>query len=374
MADFEILSCTIMRGGTSKGIFLKEEELSRNLQKREQQILSVFGSPDKRQIDGLGGADVLTSKLAIIGRSTIEGADIDYTFGQVSIDKPIVDFKGNCGNISAAVGPYAIDNGLVKAVEPYTTVNIHMTNTNKILKAKVQVKDGKAVTNGEYKIDGVPGTGSKIELDWSDCTGGVSGAILPTGKVVDHIIVEDQSFEVTLIDAGNPVVFITSSCLGVNFDSDFTNDAKTMALIEKIRSKAAEIFGLVEAASDATEKSPYNPFFAVVAKKQNYVGMNGLTVNEDKVDFRAKIIFMQSLHKAYPITGTIATGIAAKLKGSIVNALIVNGQFINQDHVNIGHPSGIVSTKIVLDEKGKAKVAEVYRTARKIMEGKVFIN
>lgn len=363
-----------MRGGTSKGIFLKEEELSIDPIIRDKQILRVFGSPDKRQIDGLGGADVLTSKLAIIGKASIEGADIDYTFGQVAIDKPIVDYKGNCGNISAAVGPYAIDNGLVKAVEPFTTVRIHMTNTNKILKAQVPVENGKVKTQGDYQIDGVPGTGAKIQLDWSDCTGGVTGKVLPTGNVADQIKIDDRVFEVTLIDAGNPVVFITAGCLGIDIDSDFTSDEKTMLLIEEIRSKAAEMFGLVKKASDATSESPYNPFFAVVDGKDNYIGLNGLAVEKKEIDFRSTIIFMQSLHKAYPITGTIATGVAAKIKGSIVNKIISKEPFIEKDIVKIGHPSGIVSTKIILKENGEVETAEVYRTARKIMEGQVFIN
>lgn len=159
---------SICRGGTSKGIFIRKNELPTDLEERNNVIRKIFGSPDRRQIDGLGGADVLTSKLAIIGPATRDDADVDYTFGQVSFDTDLVDYGGNCGNISAAVGPYAIDAGLVNITEPVTTVRIHQTNTNCILIAEVEVKDGKACVNGDISLDGVPGTGSKILLDFYD--------------------------------------------------------------------------------------------------------------------------------------------------------------------------------------------------------------
>ena len=163
--EMEMLRCWIVRGGTSKGVFIMENELPKDPKLRDDVILAIYGSPDVRQIDGLGGADSLTSKLAIIGPSSVENADVDYTFGQVSMTDHFVDYGGNCGNISSGVGPFAIDTGLVKPVEPVTTVRIHMTNTHKILKARVQVKDGKAVVNGDYKIAGCPGTGAKIVID-----------------------------------------------------------------------------------------------------------------------------------------------------------------------------------------------------------------
>ena len=166
----EVISvkCSIVRGGTSKGIFILENELPSDPVLRDKYVLEIFGSPDVRQIDGLGGADVLTSKLAIVGPSSREDADVDYTFGQVSFVDAKVDYKSNCGNISAGVGPFAIDNGLVKAVEPYTTVRIHQVNTDSIINAKVEVKDGRAVIEGGLHIDGVPALGSTVELDFSD--------------------------------------------------------------------------------------------------------------------------------------------------------------------------------------------------------------
>ena len=188
--DMEMLRCAIVRGGTSKGIFIMKNEYPEDLAKRDAVILAMYGSPDVRQIDGLGGADVLTSKLAIISPSTRPGADVDYIFGQVSFETAFVDYRGNCGNISSAVGPFAIDEGLVAPVEPITTVRIRMTNSDRILIAEVPVKDGKALIDGDYAIDGVPGTGAKIAMDWSDVVGGITGKLLPTGNARDTIEVD----------------------------------------------------------------------------------------------------------------------------------------------------------------------------------------
>jgi len=176
-----------MRAGTSKGIFIKDSELPKDQNERDQRILKIFGSPDIRQIDGLGGADPLTSKLAVIGEPSRDDADVDYTFGQVSYVDAKVDYSGNCGNISSGVGPYAVDEGLVKVEEPYTIVRVHNTNTGKILVEKVRVEKGKSKINGDYSIAGVPGTGEKIEIDFSDTAGSKTGKLLPTGNVIDKI-------------------------------------------------------------------------------------------------------------------------------------------------------------------------------------------
>lgn len=185
MSEMLRVRCAILRGGTSKGIFLHENDLPRDRVLRDRMILAIFGSPDVRQIDGLGGADPLTSKLAIIGPSSRPDADVDYTFGQVSIKEPLIDYSGNCGNISAAVGPFAIDEGLVRAQEPVTYVRIHNTNTGKIIVAEVPVQNGKAKVTGDYQIDGVPGTGAKIMLDFAGTAGAATGRLLPTGRPID---------------------------------------------------------------------------------------------------------------------------------------------------------------------------------------------
>ena len=208
---FENISvpCHIIRGGTSKGIFFRENDIPEAGKERDEFILRVFGSPDARQIDGLGGANSLTSKVAVLGVSNRKDADVDYTFGQVSFAAKVIDWKGNCGNISSGAALYAVDMNLVKPVEPYTVVRIYNTNTDKLIIAKVPVKNGKTVSTGTYKIDGVPGTGAKITLDFLEPAGSVTKKLLPTGHPTDCIdLGEKGKFDVSIIDAANPVVFL----------------------------------------------------------------------------------------------------------------------------------------------------------------------
>ena len=212
----ELIRCTIMRGGTSKGIFFHRNDLPKVEALRDKVILRIFGAPDVREIDGLGGADPLTSKVAIIGPATRPDCDVDYLFGQVSMAEPMIDWKSNCGNLSAAVGPYAIDEGLIDAVSPVTMVRIHQVNTGKVITAEVLVRGNRAEVEGNHVIDGVPGTGAKLVLDWADSAGALTGKLLPTGNVVDVLPVEGLGdFEVSLVDAAIPVVFIDAVMLGL---------------------------------------------------------------------------------------------------------------------------------------------------------------
>lgn len=372
------IKCTIMRGGTSKGIFIMENELPQDQQKRDEMICRIFGSPDIRQIDGLGGADVLTSKLAIIGPSQRADADVDYTFGQVSFEKKFIDYKGNCGNISAAVGPYALDKGLVKAVEPVTTVRIHLTNSGQILTAQVPVADGKAKIDGTCRIDGVPGTAARIDLDWSDIIGTVCGKLLPTQNAKDIFEIEGKQYEVSLVDAGNPLVFIHAESLGmsgIETPAEIEDNKVLMALIEKIRAKAAVCFGLVEREEDAYEQSPYNPFFAIVSAPSDYQCFNGNCVKKQEVDLVSRLLFMHHMHKTYPITGTVCTGAAMKIPGSIPWELM-DPSAREKESLHIGHPAGILEVQAKAQGEGiqvQMESIKVYRTARMIMDGTVYV-
>lgn len=376
--EVEAIRCSVVRGGTSKGIFLMSNDLPSDPEKRDAVIRAIFGSPDIRQIDGLGGADVLTSKLAIIAPPTKEGADVDYTFGQVSFENETIDYKGNCGNISSAVGPFAIDAGMVTAVEPVTTVKIHLTNSGKILTAEVPVKDGKAAVEGDYAIDGVPGTGAKITMDWSDAVGAFTGKLLPTGNAKDILETEKGKFEVSLVDAGNPLVFIKAESLGMigtETPQEIESNKELMETIELIRGQAAVKFGLVKKAEEAADKSPYNPFFAIVSKPAAYEGLNNVKVEEGDVDMVSRLLFMLRMHKAYPITGTVCTGAAARVKGSVVWD-VLREEAKSRDVVRIGHPGGVIPVEVQGRSDGKnteiTKIG-VYRTARKIMDGLVYI-
>lgn len=374
--------CSIVRGGTSKGIFIMENELPKDREARDDLICRIFGSPDIRQIEGLGGADVLTSKLAVIAPSSREDADVDYTFGQVSFDKKMIDYKGNCGNISAAVGPYAIDHGLVKAVEPVTTVRIHLTNSGQILTAQVPVKDGKAKVSGDCRIDGVPGTGARIDLDWSRIIGTVSGKLLPTGSPKDQIRIDtpegERIYEVSLVDAGNPLVFIRAESLGMKgteTPDEIESNGELMETIEKIRDKAALLFGLTEKEGEAREKSPYNPFFAIVSPPQDHNCFNGEKIKEEEVDLVSRLLFMLHMHKAYPITGTVCTGAAMKIPGSIPWEAM-RPEAREREALRIGHPSGLLEVKVQAEAAGnevEMKSIKIYRTARTIMDGIVYV-
>ena len=373
------LKCSIVRGGTSKGIFIMENELPKDPELRDKYILEIFGSPDLRQIDGLGGADVLTSKLAIIGPPSRPDADCDYTFAQVSFVDNKVDFASNCGNISAGVGPFAIDMGLVKAVEPVTTVRIHQVNTSSIIVARVQVNNGKNRVNGDCHIDGVPIDGAPIELDFSDSAGGITGKILPTGSVRDKIITEDGSkYEVTIVDAGIPTVFINAKSLnltGTEKPAEIESNLALMKKIEEIRGICAVKAGLLQDASKSVEISPYAPFFAIVSPAADYTTFDNKTVYSKEIDIVSRLLFMQKMHKTHPGTGTVCMGVAARLPGSIVYDTIKEDAKL-RDKIVIGHPAGIIPVISIVEEKAgeyHIKNASILRTARIIMEGNVFL-
>jgi 2-methylaconitate cis-trans-isomerase PrpF len=374
----EMLRCAIVRGGTSKGVFIMMNEYPKDPKKRDAVILAVYGSPDVRQIDGLGGADVLTSKHAIISPSTRPDADVDYTFAQVSIDKAFVDYRGNCGNISSGVGPFAIDEGMVAPVEPITTVRIRMTNCDRILIAQVLVKDGKAMVDGDYAIDGVPGTGAKIAMDWSDAVGGITGKFLPTGNAKDTIVVDGVKYPVSIVDAGNPVVFINAASLkmkGTELPREIESNKRLMETIEKIRGHATVMCGMVDKPENATTKSPYVPFFDIVSPPSDFTTIEGTTVKAGDIDLVVRSLLMQKVHRAIQVSGSLCTGSAARVPGSIVFD-VLRESARTRGTINIGHPSGTFPVEAeaeTVDGKVKIKHLRVFRTARRIMEGYVYV-
>lgn len=372
-----ITPVVIMRAGTSKGIFIKEQDLPKDQNEREALILKIFGSPDVRQIDGLGGADPLTSKLAIIGPSTRPDADVDYTFGQVSYVAPKIDFSGNCGNISAGVGPFAVDEGFVKVVEPVTTVRVHNTNTGKILVENVEVVSGKAKVTGNYAIAGVPGTGSEITIDFSDTAGAATGKLLPTGNVIDKIEVSGVgTIEASLIDAANPVVFVRAKDLGlegIETPAQIDENKRLLSTLEEIRGKAAVMMGLVDTWENAVKDAPAFPMIAYISPAQDYKDFTkGKLIESKEIDFVSRLMFMQVTHKTYAGTATICTGAAARVEGTIVNEAMVAGGKGTESILNIGHPAGIIDIDVAaaLDNGAwKLEKAAISRTARRIMEG-----
>jgi len=376
----ELVKCCIMRGGTSKAIFLLRSDLPKNEDLRDKIIRRIFGAPDLREIDGLGGADSLTSKLAIIGPPTRKGCDVDYLFGQVNMVEPMIDYSSNCGNISSAVAPFAIDEGLVDAVEPITTVRIHQVNTGKVLISEVPVRGNKAEVEGDFAIPGVPEPGAKIALDFSDTAGAKTGKLLPTGNVTDVLHVEEVGdIEVSIVDAGNPAVFLRGKDLGVTCTEtpqEIDSNAELLAKLEKIRSVVTERIGLVSDWRKATSKSPAIPFIGMYAPPTSYKDWStGRQVDENSMDVAARLMFMQKLHKTYAGTGIVCTVAAAMLPGTIVNQVSRRG-VIERGELRVGHPQGVmISEGRVAKESGVfvLKKATFNRTARCLMKGYAFI-
>lgn len=370
-----------MRAGTSKGVFLRDVDLPRDKNERDKTILKIFGSPDIRQIDGLGGADPLTSKVAIIGPPSRPDADIDYTFGQVSYVAPTIDYSGNCGNISSGVAPFAIDEGLVNVKEPYTTVRVHNTNTNSILIQKVQVVNGKAKVLGDCKIAGVPGTGAEISIDFSQTAGAKTGKLLPTGNVKDKMqITNVGELEVSIVDAANPMVFVKSKDIGltgIETPEEIDNNQEILCILEEIRAKAAQRIGMVEDWTQAKEKSPAFPMIAFVSPAADYKDFTtGKQILGEEVDFVSRLMFMQIMHKTYAGTGTICTGAAARIKGTVVNEVMLEKDMGNTSVLRIGHPAGVITIDVEADNEGGSwylQKAAISRTARRIMDGYCYI-
>jgi len=379
----EALRCTIMRGGTSKAIFLREEDIPPPGHERDRLILRVFGSPDKRQIDGLGGADPLTSKLAIIGPPRMLNTDVTYTFGQVEIDRPHVDYHSLCGNISAAVGQYAIESGLVPPVEGITHVRTWNTNLKRLLTIEVPVRDGKPVGLGTYRVPGVPGSGARILIDFSDTAGGATGALLPTGNAVDTLDVPGVgTIEASLIDIGNAHVFIRArdvGLTGIETPAQIDADRALLDRLERIRAAGAVRMGMASSIEAARAETPATPILGMVAPPMDYTShLDGTPVAADSVDLVARLLFMQISHKTYAGTSTVCTGVAARIPGSLV-AEAARPDAAGRIELRIGHPAGVIETEsdVVLAEPGRnhgVRRATLGRTARRILDGTVYVD
>lgn len=390
MADYKPnrkIPCVYMRGGTSKAVFFHDEDLPRDEKQRDKVILSAFGSPDRRQIDGMGGANTSTSKVAVIKKSSRPGIDVDYSFGQVDVMAPIVGKTMNCGNISSAVGPYSIDEGLVKAVEPMTEVHIFNTNTKKEIIAQVPVKDGRAVTEGDFAIDGVPGTGAKVTLKFVAPQGAASGKLLPTGHVKDTIEIDGKVYEYSFVDAANPVIFVHPEDFGVRgteIPSEFNalpNCADICRRLEIIRGTGAIILGFAKDLEDARKNSQTLPKIAFVTKPTDYTAGSGKAIKAAQIDLVGRLFSVNmKMIDAYMGTGAICTITAANTPGTIVNEIVCGGGKHPDNHVThlrIGHPWGIMDAYADLKDKpdGTHTVlsGNLDRTARRIMEGFVYV-
>jgi 2-methylaconitate cis-trans-isomerase PrpF len=370
----------IIRGGTSRGLYARVEDLPADRETRDRMILGLFGTPDHRQIDGLGGADVLTSKFAMIGAPTRDDADLDYTFVQVGIGHPTLDYNGNCGNISAGVALYAVQEGIVPAVEPVTVVRIHNTNTGKIFTGEVPVVAGEAAVEGDCEIAGVPGTGARIKLDYSQTVGSVTGKFFPTGNVCD--IVENVpgrgDVRVTFADLANPVVYVAArdvGLTGIEEPKDFAVGTPINAMLEYIRSQAAVVFGLTDDWQKATLDCSLFPLLTVVQEPKAFLTYGTeQKIEAGDMDIAVRMLCLQQMHKAYAGTGTANLGATAFVPGTVVNDMLDPGA---KGKVRFGHPTGVSVVEAEVSDAGEAgwvPTRVIYeRTARRIMDGTAYV-
>ena len=378
MSEQRFIPAVFMRGGSSKGVFFHAKDVPADRAALDPVLLSVLGSPDPygRQLDGMGGGISSLSKGVIIGPPTREGADVDYTFAQVSVDKPVVDWKGNCGNLSAAVGPFAVDEGLVQAADGEALVRIHQVNTKKLIHARFPVQDGRAAVKGGFAIAGVAGTGARIRLDFLEPGGTQTPHVLPTGNAVDTLDVPGLGpLRASLVDAANPAVFVDARDLGLTgaeLPEQIEARAELMALLDRIRRAAGVAMGLA-ATPEAVGLA--SPRVAVVAPPLAAPTLDGQVMDPKGHDITIRMLSMERPHRAVPMTGAMGLAVACRIEGSIPHALMVPGP--RPEEIRVAHASGMVAVGAEVrrtNTKGWfAESAVVFRTARRLMQGQVAI-
>lgn len=360
------LPISILRGGTSKGVYILERDLPEEKGQWDGILLRLMGSPDEKQIDGLGGGQSVTSKVAIIKNSEREDADVDYTFAQVSVDKAIVSYSGNCGNISSGVGPFALEQGLVEMKEGMTSVRVYNTNTDRIIVEDVRTEQGHVVYDGDFCLAGVPGTASPIRLRFLNPAGTLGRGLLPTGNAAD--VLEVPGFgpvEASLIDAANPLVFVRAGDLGLTgreHPGEINGNPETLELLEKVRGMAAVKLGLCSDYRKAAWETPGLPKMTFVAKPD--------ADQTSEIDLLSRMMSMQRAHPAYAMTGAMCTAAAAAVPGSIVQQMLAADADLQ--HLRIGHPGGILECGVHFHrDAGEVVIEDTfgYRTANLLVEG-----
>ncbi|EHK68499.1 hypothetical protein PPL19_23898 [Pseudomonas psychrotolerans L19] len=364
-----------MRGGSSKGVFFHARDLPPAGPARDALLLRVIGSPDPygKQIDGLGGATSSTSKVVVIAPSCRPDCDVDYLFGAPAIEVPVIDWSGNCGNLSAAVGPFAISEGLVQAPrDGLARVRIWQANLGKRILAHVPVANGEVQEEGDFRFDGVAFPAAEVVLDFLDPAGS-DGSVLPTGRAVDELDVPGLGrLPVTLLNAGNPTVFVRAETLGLSgteTQAQVNGDGPLLARLEALRAAGAVAMGLAATVAQATAERPHTPKLCLIAPPQTYRVAGGKQVQAEELDVIARMISMGKLHHAIPGTGAVAVAVAAALPGTLVHTLTGD---LDGRQVRIGHTAGTVAVGARAREVGgvwQVEKASMSRSARRLMEG-----
>ena len=379
------IPATYMRGGTSKGVFFALEELPKFAQEasqlRDDLLMRIVGSPDPyaKHTDGMGGATSSTSKCVIVSKSERKDHDVDYLFGQVAIDKAFVDWSGNCGNLSSAVGPFAISKGLVEEAQipkdGFAEVRIWQANIGKTIIAKVPMKNGLVQELGDFELDGVTFPAAEVELAFLD-PGSDDSKLFPTGNLVDKLVVPGVGeFEMSMINAGIPTAFIQAqdlSYVGTELQEDINSDQSALDKFEIIRAHAAKAMGLIDKLEDAVQRQ-HTPKIAMVAPAQAYKSSSGKMIAVDMIDLNVRALSMGLLHHAMMGTAAVAISIAAAIPGTLVNKVAGGGE---RTSVRFGHPSGTLKVGGIAKfehDKWQAEQAMMSRSARTLMSGYVHV-
>lgn len=370
-----------MRGGTSKGCMFHKEDLPENQAEWDKIFLQCMGDPDPKQIDGLGGTVSSNNKIVIVWKSQEEGVDVEYLVGQVIVGKSQVDYKSNCGNMTAAVGPYAVEEGMVEIVEPVTTVRMLNRNTNKYIQVTVPI-DPETKTfaqDGDCAIAGVDGTAAELKVKFMNPAGAKTGVLLPTGNPMDVLDIPGfGKIEASILDVSNPMVLVRAEDIGMKgteLPDEINQNKEVCDLLEKIRGTAACMMGFAKDLKDATDHSPAVPKVGFFTEPKDYTDIAGCQVKKEEMDLCARVISVFKCHKACPLTSASSISVAAFLEGSIIWHTIGSPE-PGVETVRIGHPSGVMTMCPELKvEDGKLQLPSVavQRTARRIMDGTVYV-
>ena len=369
-----------MRGGTSKGcMFLKEDLPAR--EEWDDIFVQVMGSPDPKQIDGMGGCVSSNNKIVVVNKSERPGVDVDYIVGQSIVGQAKIDYKSNCGNMTAATAPFAVEMGLVENLtEPETIVHMFNLNTNKYIDVSVPVKDGQFDNEGTCSIAGVDGTAGELKVNFLNPAGSKTGKLFPTGKVKEVLELPDGTIEATILDVSNPIVLVRAEDIGLKGTElpGAVDSSAAAAKLEAIRGAACVKMGFAKDLKDATDNSPAVPKVGFVTPPQTFTDISGKTVDASEMDVCARVISVFKCHKACPLTSASSIAVAGMVPGTIVNEVVRMED--GQQTVRIGHPSGVMTMYPYMDDPTKEDInaiqvsgVAVQRTARRIMDGTVYI-
>lgn len=370
-----------MRGGTSKGCLFHREDLPEDSKEWDEIFLQVMGNPDPKQMDGMGGTVSSNNKIVIIWKSALPNVDIEYLVGQVIVGKKQVDYKSNCGNMTAAVPAYAVEEGMVPIVEPVTTVRMLNKNTDKYINVTVPI-DPRTHTfaqEGDCHIAGIDGTAAELKVNFLDPAGAKTGKLLPTGKALDVLEIDGRKIEATILDVSNPLVLVRAEDVGLQgteLPAQVDADKEASALLEKIRGAAAVKMGFARDLEDATAHSPAVPKVGFFTAPVSYTDIAGNRVDAGQMDLCARVISVFKCHKACPLTAASSIAVAAFVQGSIIEKTL-GRQPEGRQAIRLGHPSGVMTVYPDLEarEEGNLDVkgVAVQRTARRIMDGTIYI-